>query len=262
MSLICHNCGQEMGPSDSFPGREGTMVFPNVLSFIWVVEAPKSKWSINYVQPKINLSLCFACIAGKVHQKRQNVLGAVYSAYTAEINYRRNEEFEKDKMLSGEELGRGIQLFKEWKAKFGAIPNCECIFCGTKLPDDKNPFFTVRVIDKVYSEGHLSWFNTNYSWSNIEGGMTIFNMCFKCLRDEFPRLFEDFSYILRGVTKPNPKNVVKNEIFLTQDFAEALRKEVGDEKAKELIDALSQKAEITLVAKVSVVVDPEKTKLN
>lgn len=247
MSLCCHNCGQGLGPSDSFPGREGTMVFPNVLSLIWVAEELEPKWSIHYVQPYVDLSLCFECIAKEVPEERQNVLGAVYSAYEAEINYRRNEEAEKGKMLSGEDLGRGPRLFDEWEAKAKAIPYHECIFCGTKLPDDKTPYFTAKVIDKVYSEKNLSWFNTNYSWSNMEIGMTRFNICFKCLKDKFPRLFEDLSYTLRGVAKSNLKDVVKSEVFLTQDIVEGLKKEVGDIRAQERIEELAEKAEVKIV---------------
>jgi len=244
MSLCCHNCGQDMGPSDTFPGREGTMVFPNVLSFIWVAEEPNPKWSIHYIQPYVDLSLCFECIAKKVPNKRQGVLNAVYSAYEAEINYRRNQESE---MIGGDDLLRGPGLFDEWEAKVKMIPNHECIFCGAKIPDSKNPCFTAKVIDKVYSQKNLSWFNQNYSWSNMEVGMTIFNICFKCLKDNFPRLYEDLSYTLRGVAKSNLKDVVKNEVFLTQDFAEALKREVGDTKAQGLLDELSEQAEVKLV---------------
>lgn len=35
MSLVCHNCGNDMRPSDNLSGRDGTMVYPNVLSLIW-----------------------------------------------------------------------------------------------------------------------------------------------------------------------------------------------------------------------------------
>jgi len=246
-----------MGPSDSFPGKEGTMVFPNILSFIWVAEESEPKWSIHYVQPYVNLSLCFKCIAKEVPGERQNILNAVYSAYEAEINYCRNKESEKGKMLSGKDLERGSRLFDEWETKAKMISYHECIFCGTKLPDNKTPYFTARVIDKVYSEKNLSWFNTNYSWSNMKTGIICFNICFKCLKDKFPRLFEELSYTLRGVVKSNLKDVVKSKVFLTQGIVEGLRKEVGDIKAQGLIEELAAKAE------VKIVVDPtENTQSN
>ena len=246
MSLVCHNCSRDMGPSETLPGREGTIVYPQVLSFIWVVEESASeKWVIRHTQAPCNRSLCFRCIADKLPDNQQPVLRAVYEAYEAEIKYRRNEESQRGKMISGEELAKGPKLHEEWLARLELIPTNRCIFCNTKLPDKKTPHFDAVVIDRVYSEGYLSWFNQNYSWSNFKTGGTGFSFCFECCRKNFLPLFEQFSYDLRGVKKTT--RTAKSAIFFGSSFIEGLKTEVGEERALEMLQEFPEGVEKKII---------------
>ena len=252
MSLVCHNCGNDMRPSDDLPDRDGTMVYPNVLSLIWIIEeSATKKWVFHYTQAPVGISLCFQCIADKLPNSQQHILGAVYAAYRAEVEFRRVEESEKGRWISSEELRtqKGTYEFlEEWQEKQKAIP-VQCIFCNAELPDNKNPCFSAFVMDRVYCETKLTWFMgvTNYSWSDFKVGRTRLLICFECFKKNFFRNFEQLSYDLRGVPKSTLGEVTKPELLLTPDFVEALKEEVGGERAEELLQEASDVAETKLV---------------
>lgn len=257
MSLVCHACGNNMGSSETFPGREGTMVYPHVLSMIWVPDNDPSnkKWALGHIQAPYSISLCFKCVAKKFPPDRQHILDAVYAACETEVRYRRLKEAEEGKWFSGGEGPTWTDAFHEWEARRNMIPLNRCLFCDKTLPDKQNPFFTARVVDRVYSEKHPSLWLTgfNYSWSDFKAGSTGFRICFECFKEHFLALFDQLSCDLRGVVGQNQGNAPKSELYLTPEFLEALKQGVGEEETREILRGASEIAEVRLL------IDPRDT---
>ncbi len=245
MSLVCDNCGHAMGPCDDLPGKDGTMVYVSVLSLIWIIEeSATQKWDLCYTRAPQGYSLCFRCIADKLIPPQKPILDAVYEASRAEVEFERIEESRKGKWISGEELQKQkstYEFYNEWKAKQLLIPT-QFIFCNTKLPDNKNPYFSAVVMDRVYCEKSLTLFmgTENYSWSDFRTGRTNFQICVDCFKKNFYGTFEAFSCSLRNIPKQTPTKDVKPELIMTLDFIEALKKEVGGEKTKELLKGIAE----------------------
>ncbi len=71
------------------------------------------------------------------------------------------------------------------------------------------------------------------------------------LRNNFPRDFERFSYDL--IEKSDFSNIGKGKLYLTPDFIEALKKEMGESQVQQLLQEASNIADIKLV------INPEET---
>jgi hypothetical protein len=259
MSLACSACNHTMGPSEELPGREGVMVYPVVLSMIWADDEPSQadnqQWELYYVTAPHNISLCFRCIIGKL-PKGQSRLDRVCEAYEAETTYCRAKVSEKGKWLSAEEWTTP-ELFHSWEEKQKLIPHAQCLFCEQAIADGKSPYFTARVIDKVYSEQHsTSFFGRNYSWTDLKTGMTSFEICFVCFRKNFPLTFQILGHGLRGTKPQGGAAAPKSEIYLTSQFIEALQREAGEEKAQEILEKIPSDVEIKLA------VDPNSVSQN
>lgn len=249
MSLACSACEQDMRPSDSFPGREGVMVSANVLALIWADdESVAEQWPLSYVEAPARISLCFRCVAGTLSQERQSVLAKVYEAYEAEIIYRRAKVSEEGKWFSSGEMSTSFNLFEIWEERCKAIPGNQCIFCAKEILDNQNPYFTARVIDKVYSEQHTTQWITgqNYSWSNMKTGMTSFKICFICLRKHFVSTCKVLGYGLGVTRNPDQEKGRKCELYMTSQFIDALRRSAGEEKAQKLLREASEDLELRL----------------
>jgi len=232
MSLLCHECGFDVQPSEVLPGREGTFIHPNVLSIVWTTgELIKDKLALAYIEAPQNLCLCFQCIANHLPPYQHALLDSIYEAYKAEIDFRQIDISQKGKWISGDESGVWMKSFDFFKEKLKAIPASICLFCNATLPADNKPYFTVKTIDKVYSQQNLSVFSS-YSWSNCQTGTTGFKICFDCCKDNFPRILEQLSYDLRGIKESNLGDVAKSEFYITPAFIEKLKEEVGDEEAR------------------------------
>lgn len=258
MSLMCSTCERDMGPSDNFPGREGVMVYANVLSLIWNDEkSPPEQWVLRYVVAPCSVSLCFRCITDKLSEERQPVLDQVFLAYHVEVSYRRAKISEEGRLFSPEET-KSFSLFDAWKDQQKAIPARQCIFCANEVRDGQNPYFMAQVIDKVYCEKQLSGLFSlrNYSWSDLKTGMTSFKICFTCLREYFRPTFQILSHSLGSKIQPDYSGSPKSEFYLTSQFIEALKREKGEEEARELLLKFSQGGEIKLA------VDPDSTSKN
>ena len=151
MSLMCSTCRHDMGPSECFPGREGTMICPRVLALIWPDdESGDEQWGLHYAEVPNNISLCFRCIIAKLPEERRPILDKVWEAYEAETAYQRAEASEQGQWLSPDEQ-KSDKLFETWEEKCKEIPASQCIFCDGEIPDGQNPYFSACVIDKVYS---------------------------------------------------------------------------------------------------------------
>lgn len=238
MSLACSACEKDMGPSESFPGREGTMVYPNVLAMIWAGdETPDKQWPLHYVMAPGSISLCFRCIVDALPEDRKSILEKVWSAYETETAYELANASERGRWLAPEEI-TSSDLFNAWKGKYKVIAQDQYVFCAKAVPDNQNPYFTAQVIDKVYCKERLTlFFGQNYSWSDLKTGMTGFNICFVCFGEYFPASFRDLGYGLRGDRQSGRRENPKTELYLTSQFIEALKGEVGDERAHELLSA-------------------------
>src|SRR5579872_6846101 len=91
MSLVCYECGVDVQPTKTFPGREGGLVSPIVRSAVWVPGSHEDKeWVITFLkQGSWNRVLCFECIETKMSAPMMKI---IYDAYRAEIQYRRTEK--------------------------------------------------------------------------------------------------------------------------------------------------------------------------
>lgn len=224
MSLVCHECGFDIKPSSNLPGREGIIIHPVVISVAWLSdEIREEKWALVYVEAPHNLVLCLECISGRLPETQRPFIGAVYDAYVAEEKY----------CLSH---GR-LDTFEVFEEKYVAIPFNQCVFCNGNVQVSRKPYFTAKVINKAYSQAHTSLFGS-YLWSDIREGMTHFEICFGCFKDNFPRSFEQLGYYLNNLNKLNLAEVVKSSIFLSPDIIELLKEEVGEERAREIIQGL------------------------
>jgi len=143
-------------------------------------------------------------------------MSTILTAYEAEIEYKRyarSPGFHK--------IDREGNLWEAFKKNFEAIPS-GCVFCDLLITKIERVHFTFQVIDKTRCESSTTMCGS-YSWSTLEFGMTNFNICFACCHRYLPRTFEQLSYDLRGISKSNLGEVVKNEVYVAPEILELLQ---------------------------------------
>jgi len=237
MSLICSECYRDMRPSESLPGREGVFVKPVLMSLVYLSDK-EGEYDLSYLATPAGMSLCFECIEGKLPEGRMPALKSVYEAYEAETASREIEEEQKGRWVAGKELGLKLDADKRLEKRLKTLER-DCLFCDTDV-ENGLPFFLGNVLDKVYSEQHLT-FGANYSWSENETGSTGFRMCFNDFRQHFPKLFEEFSYMLRGKPNPNLK-LPPSTLNISPEFEEALERD--GKSIDEWINELAKKGNV------------------
>ena len=220
MSLVCHECEVDVQPSDSLPGREGTFVHPNLPALVWLPEKPKeTKLPVAFIEAPQDLCLCFSCIDNHLLEIRRPSLQIIYDSYLAEIDYGRKDFRER----SYDQLDQKLKRVSK-----------NCLYCDSELPKDLTPYFTARVIDKVYSEKRLSFFSS-YQWSDVKEGMTKLNFCLDCFNGNFDRASKQLSLSLRGL--PNfDKWSKKSEFYFSPEFTKAIG---GEEQLKRYLEEFS-----------------------
>ena len=238
MSLVCNECGEDLGPSKTLPGREGTMVYPSVISLIYLPEK-EGAYTARYLESQCNRSLCFRCISDKLPQERHNGLNLIYEIYEAETELRKIEKGESGLWIGVGKTGWS-DAYKRFEEKLKKIDDSECLFCNKDVKNGK-PFFTAMVIERAYSQQHLSglFAFTNYSWTNFKVGSTQFRFCFEDFRKNFPRNFEQLSYDMQGIIKPKKDDVIKSELVLEESVAQEI---MNDPKMKKQMDELAEKS--------------------
>lgn len=235
MSLVCNECSVDLQPSKSLPGREGVLVYPNLLSLVYVPSGNKEKleYRLSYQESKANRSLCFECIDSKSPEKE--ILKTIYAAYEAETRFKRVEESQKGKLVSCSD-NSWSDAYDEFKSQHSKLKPV-CIFCK-KTAENGKPFFRAVVIDRVRSAKHISLVGS-YSFSNLENGMTNFKICYEDFRSNFPRGYEQLSYDMLGKDNPNFQ-LGESELHISPEFEKALQEETGKnvkDLIKELVDA-------------------------
>lgn len=238
MSLICHECDTEMQPSDSLPGREGILVYPNVLSMVWVPEdLAKIGWSLVYDESKIWSSLCFECVESKVPTDRHKSLEYIYEVYETETKHDEIRESQKGRFIGGEELGLGCDAWDKFQAKISKINFEECLICGGQIRKGRRPFFAARTLNRVYCRKHLSGLSilgTNYSWSHLKTGITSFRFCFDCFQ-LFPNCFRALSYNLRREVDPQQTKLAGAELYISEEVLDKFKEELGPEEFEKFL---------------------------
>jgi hypothetical protein len=220
MSLLCYECGIDLQPSKELPGREGMLVYPSLLSFIYLPSKDeKQEHTIGYVLSQSNRSICFECIEKGMPKAKKQVMKEIYDCYDAETVYRQIEDSQKGGFIRSSDNSSYAALM-EYKKKKDTIPS-GCIYCGS---DVKNglPYFNAVVLDRIESCKHKSMYGS-YSWSNLEKGWTQFNICFQHFRDNFPKSFADLSCELQN--KVNPDFKPMHDLYISPEFEEAMQKE-------------------------------------
>ena len=219
MSLACHECGQDLRPSPTFPGREGGIIHPSVLAIAWVGSEGATEelnWTPVFVESPDNASICFACVLSKASQQAQARMRAVFEAYAAEIEYQRLKRDQKGKWVPIGEVS-STDRYQQFREKSEVIPLTACLHCHSPIPGSHRAFFTFKVIDKVRCESDLSAFGS-YQWSNLEGGMTSFRLCFSCVRAYLPRTFKTLGDALRGIDSGRESGEGRVELFISPEF--------------------------------------------
>ena len=254
MSLICTKCEEDMGPSESLPGREGVFISPNLISLVPIPQIGESiEYALRYTEQKINRSLCFECLDRKIPDERRKALQAVYDSYEAETEF---EMFDEESMrgrmieLGGREDTKSRRLDAEYRRRLEVL-SMDCIFCGEDV-ENGEPFFRARVIDKVYSRNHLSgssWVGTNYSFSNIRTGSTSLRFCYRDLSRHFPEVTKRLSYDIMGQKDASEKGVF--ELYIDPSFEAAVEEQGGDigEMIRDLTKGVGKKIKIIRVPK-------------
>lgn len=224
MSLICYECGIDLQPSDSLPGREGTIVHPIVPALIYVPlskEIAKPDYKMAHVEAPDSRSLCFQCIENGFSQEKKEALSSVYECFEAEMSLREIEERQKGRLIPLSQLSENVKASEDLEKVFQAVRD-NCLYCGE---DPKATYFTAKVIDRVGSSQHLTGFGS-YSWSNLKKSATRFNICFEDFMNNFPRCFEQLSYDMLEEQNPNA-NPGGFEFFASEEFVKAVEKETG-----------------------------------
>jgi hypothetical protein len=232
MSLVCHECGDDMGPSQALPGREGVMVHPIVKSMIYVPKKLKiQNYSLEYIMAPQNRSLCFSCIERKLPDNRKEILNRIYECYKAETAYEEIKASNKGKWSSDPTYRDSSEALEDLEKKFNLLEK-NCLFCGEDVHKENKPYFHAWTIEKVYSSKNLSGLfqRTNYSFSDFETGQTHIKFCFEDFKKNFPRNFEQLGYDMLGKNAPNNKKI-SNELYLSQTIIDECVKE-GKESQK------------------------------
>ena len=277
MSLICHECESYVGPSEELPGKNCGIVYPTLLSLVYVPLEDDKKgckigYKLVYQESKTGLALCLRCIETGMPEKagmpggietpksdknrvkdRFALLKEVYECYKAETKY---------KKLETQQRGRWIKLgADEDMAKNKAIDNYlklvkklikkgidkSCIYCSQDVQSThRAPFFVVRLMDRVYCEDKLSGFTDeqNYSCSDLDTGRVSFKICFDDFRQNFPKSFEQISYDLRREENPH-ETQAPQELHISPEFEQAIEEEGGN--IDSIVDKLQCDPKLNLV---------------
>lgn len=222
MSLVCHECGKDLQPGDSLPGREGVFVHPNVISAVWALEGDEIKWLPVFVETPHNRSLCFECIIKNLFQGEVTAaLSGVFSAYQAETKFRQIDKGQKGKWIdSGNDRG-WLDSYEVFKREEEKIPQETCLSCGAAVPGLQKAFFSLTAIDRVSGCQNPSPFGS-YQWSNVKSGQVSFKLCFDCCSNSFPRIFKQLSCDLRRIENPEKDEVIKNELYVAPEILAVL----------------------------------------
>lgn len=249
MSLICHECESYVGPSKELPGKDCGIVYPNLLSLAYVpLEDNKIGYKLVYQESKAGLALCLRCIedgmpkgtedlvVGKINKNRMTLLKEVYECYEAEIKFKRLEKQLRSRWIklgADEDRAKGEAIDKYFKLKKSLIKkgvDKSCIYCDLEVhTQNREPFFVVRLMDRIYCEDKLSGLQgeENYSCSDLDTGGVGFNICFDDFRQTFPKSFEQISYELRGTPNPN-ETQAPNELHISPELEQAIEEEGGN----------------------------------
>jgi len=228
MSLLCAECDHDLGPSESLPGREGSLVHPSLISLVYVPGTDAFK--LRYTQSTQDQSLCFQCVEEKVPTNRLDILKSIYRCYELE---RKNKSFE-GKWLSGAEMTESHDILDQYIQALETL-EANCLFCGNDV-ERGLPYFTAKTIDRLASSRGLSTFGS-YSFSNVTNGTTSFKLCFNDFRLAFPNSFRKLGFDLLGERDESTKTVSSFEIGA--GFEDLLKKE--GVSLDEIIDSLADK---------------------
>jgi len=227
MSLCCAECSQDLGPSNELPGREGAMVHPVVMALAYLPTKEGLSYQLSPLFASQNSALCFECIEKKLPQARLSALRQSYNLFVVETSLRRAEQAAKGKFFKAGDLAlENISQLREEFLRQCNLREKTCLFCERDMKGGI-PFFSAVSIDKAYSEKNLSGIFLplgNYSWSNMQEGTKLFQMCFDDFRANFPITFEQLSYSLTGERNPNPE-ARSNELYVSPEFEQEMKKE-------------------------------------
>jgi len=231
-----------MGPTEQLPGEDGVMVIPVLLSLVWSSQGGKEVWKLSHVVTSAQSSLCFRCLSQKLPKDKKDALSLIYRAVEAETRYVEVEMEQRGKWISLANDKRQ-QLFAVWEGIIGQIERKLCFCCNNKVEVPNRPFFIARTFDKSYCRQFKAGFQMfgecNYSITHhLQLGMTSFKFCFTCLKSHFPRLIEAFSYDSQGIDPPS-QDQSQNSLLVTQDFVDALCREIGTEAATQKLKDLN-----------------------
>lgn len=236
MSLECCECHRTLGPSN-LPGSEGTLVYPNLITFVWNSnQSPEGRLKLVHCEVRDNRSLCFRCIQDALPNERHSHLQTVFEAFEAEARYRRLEKAQKNRWVTSEERQPYSEALKAFCTKNDEIDKSNCLFCGRQLPEKMQPFFRAIGLDRIACSQHLGHFPGDipfYQWSHFETGDVSFRICYDCFTRCFPRSFDQLGYDIRQERNPENKNV--STFTFSPEVYQALKEEIGVEKAKKMI---------------------------
>jgi hypothetical protein len=246
MSLVCNECGKEMRPSESLPGREGMLVHPVVRALIYVPSKSlkRPSYEMEYMMSQANRSLCFECVEEKLPKGRKSRLNQIYECYKAETEYKKIKDKHAGKWVPISDSSQS-DAFHDLERKFIALEE-NCLFCGGDVEKWNKPFFYALAIDKVYSSKNLSGLfqGTNYSFSSLEVGDTYLKFCFDDFRKHFPANFEQLSYDMSRKKNPNRKQG-GCEFYISQDIVDECSQKDG--KAAKLLGNLMKESNVKII---------------
>ncbi|MBI4120959.1 MAG: hypothetical protein HY457_01755 [Parcubacteria group bacterium] len=230
MSLVCHECGNDIQPSDTLPAREGGIIHPNVISLAWFPDG--KTWTRVFVEAPQGIACCLECVGRSVPGydfERLTKLTHVCDAYNAEVTLRRHEQSMEGKWIDmgGREFKRKLKLETAWEEKLKLVPTDVCLLCNADVSTNTKPFFTFKVMDRAHGEKRRSGFGS-YQWSHIKTGATHFSICFACCHTHLPRIFEQISNELRQTGQSNLGEVCKSELVISPEVIDELLKESGN----------------------------------
>lgn len=232
MSLVCHECGEDIQPSDQIINHEGGMIYPNVVSLAWLPDG--KTWAPVLLEAPVGIACCFNCLArnaGHVDFDAFPRLMAVGGAYNAEVALNRHNETLQGKWINmgGPEAAKGLELDDIWKNMRALIKTDACLYCEQGVGDKMYPFFTFKVMDRAHGEKRLSSFGS-YQWSDIRTGATHFSFCFACGKDRLPRIFSQMSESLRGTGRSNLSEVAPSTLHIAPEVFDELLRAQGEVK--------------------------------
>jgi hypothetical protein len=242
MSLACTECENVLGPSKSLPGREGVIIHPIVPSFLFLPTEKGISYEIGYLYSDMRSNLCFECIEKKIPKERKDLLSKVYESHEIETYFRMINYSQQGRWNNSKDGEEGLKAYNEHQESLKKLEK-NCLFSGNS-PDNGNPFFVGKIIEKAYSSRYLSGLpmlgEMNYSWSNYKEGSTYINFCFEDFQTNFPKSFRDLSYGLLKKKDPDLK-AKPNEVYISPRFESALEKE-GGKSVDKFIEELNEKS--------------------